>query len=97
MYPDFKAEVHYLTDSTLHWKTTSADGKINEADEKMFYKKLNEHQFFLNWIEADGISISQVIDTKAKTVTAFGTVADEKSPRGKRSSMNLEGSFEFIK
>lgn len=97
VYPDFKAEVNYLSDSTLHWKTTSPDGKVNEADEKVFYKQLNDHQFFLNWIEADGVSISQVIDTKAQTVTAFGTFADEKSLRGKRSSMNLEGSFEFIK
>lgn len=97
VYPDFKAEVEYLSDSTLHWKTTSPDGKVNEADETVFYKKLNDHQFFLNWIEADGLSISQVIDAKAKTVTAFGTYADDKSPRGKRSSMHLEGTFEFVK
>lgn len=96
VYPEFKAEVSYLSDSTLHWKTTQPDGSVHEGDEQIFFKKLNDHQYFLNWIEQDGLSISQVIDVKAKTVTAFGTFADDKSPRGKRSSMNLEGTFEFI-
>lgn len=97
VYPEFKAEVNYLSDSTLHWKTTTPDGKVNEGDEKIVYKKLNDHQYFLNWIEKDGLSISQVIDTKENSVMAFGTYADEKSPRGKRSGMTLEGSFEFEK
>lgn len=96
-YPEFKAEVSYLTDSTLHWKTIYPDGKIEHGDEKVFLKKINDHQYFLNWIEETGLSISQVIDVKAGTVTAFGTYADEKSLRGKRSSMNLEGTFEFVK
>ncbi len=97
VYPDFKAEVSYLSDSTLHWKTTTPEGLVNEGDETVFLKKLNDHQYFLNWIEQDGLSISQVIDLKAKTVTAFGTFADEKSSRGKRSGMNMEGTFEFVK
>lgn len=96
-YPEFKAEVSYLSDSTLHWKTTTSEGKISEGSEKVFYKKLNDHQYFLNWIEQDGLSISQVIDVKEGKVTAFGTFADDKSPRGKRSSITLEGTFDFVK
>lgn len=97
VYPQFTAEVSYLTDSTLHWKTTTPDGKISEGEEHVFLKRLNDYQYFLNWIEKDGLTISQVIDVKASKVTAFGTYADENSPRGKRSGMRLEGSFEFVK
>lgn len=96
VYPEFKAEVSYLSDSTLYWRTTMPNGQVNEGHENMFFKKLNNYQYFLNWIEQDGFTISQIIDLKAKTVTAFGTFADEKSQRGKRSSMKLEGSFEFV-
>lgn len=96
-YPEFKAEVSYLTDSTLHWKTTANNGEIAEGTEKIFAKKLNENQYFLNWIEKDGTSISQIIDLKEKKVTIFGTFEDENSERGKRGSMNIEGNFEFIK
>ncbi|SFC37106.1 hypothetical protein SAMN05421780_10512 [Flexibacter flexilis DSM 6793] len=96
-YPTFKAEVSYLTDSTLHWKTTSSDGKVEEGTEQVFLKKLNEHQYFLNWIEETGFTVSQVIDVKAGQVTAFGSFADAQSPRGQRSSVNLEGHFRFVK
>lgn len=97
VYPEFKAEVSYLSDTTLHWKTTTPDGKITEGDEKIFYKKLNDNQYFLNWIEQDGLTISQIIDVKEGKVYAFASYTDEKSPRGKRNSMNLEGTFEFVK
>lgn len=95
-YPDFKAEVTYSSDSTLHWKTT-ANGTSSEGDEKIFYKPLNDHQYFLNWIEKDGFSVSQVIDLQAKKVTTFSTFADEKSERGKRESANMEGTVELLK
>ncbi|OPC66496.1 hypothetical protein BAY13_17345 [Elizabethkingia bruuniana] len=96
-YPDFKAEMSYLTDSTLYWKTTRPNNITGEGNEKIVFKKLSNHQYFLSWIEQSGFTISQVIDTKAKTVTAFGSFADENSNRGQRSGIGLEGSFEFVK
>ncbi|MDO5607722.1 MAG: hypothetical protein Q4G08_04610 [Capnocytophaga sp.] len=96
LYPEFKAEVSYLTDSTLHWKTILPDGTIDEGNEDAVIKKLNKHQFFLNWIEKDGTSISQIIELKDNSVFVFCTFADEENPRGGRSSAVLEGSFEFV-
>ncbi|PXY42446.1 hypothetical protein DMB65_03350 [Flavobacterium cheongpyeongense] len=95
-FPEMIAEVNYLNDSTLHWKTTSKEGIVVEGYEKMYYKKLTDNLHFLNWIEKDGWTVSQIIDTKAGTVKAFWSFADEKSQRGKRTSMFVDGKFEFI-
>lgn len=97
VYPQFKAEVSYLTDSTLQWKTTDNNGVVHEGTETIVYRKLADNLHFLNWIEQDGLTISQVIDTKKGTVHAFASMKDEKSTRGNRSAMTLDGTFEFIK
>ena len=94
-YPDFTAEVSYLSDTTLHWKSVNSQGKAAEGDEKISYKKLNESLFFLNWIEEDGLTVSQVIDLKQKKVTSYVSFAEENSNRGKRAAIFLEGTFEF--
>lgn len=96
-FPEMIAEVTYPNDSTLHWKTTDSKGVVAEGDEKMDYKKLTHNLHFLNWIEKDGWTVSQIIDTKEGTVKAFWSFADEKSLRGKRTSMFVDGKFEFAK
>ena len=96
-FPEMTAEVKYLSDSTLHWKTTDNKGVVAEGDEKIDYKKLTDNLHFLNWIEKDGWTVSQIIDTKEGTVKAYWSFADEKSLRGKRTSLFVDGKFEFIK
>lgn len=94
-YPDFTAEVSYLTDSTLHWKSKNGEGKVAEGHEKVSYKRLNKTQFFLNWIEQDGVTVSQVIDPEQKKATSYVSFPDENSKRGNRTAMFIEGVFEF--
>ena len=96
-FPEMTAEVKYVNDSTLHWKTTDSKGIVAEGDEKMDYEKLTDNLHFLNWIEKDGWTVSQIIDTKKGTVKAYWSFADEKSIRGKRTSMFVDGKFEFVK
>ena len=96
-FPEMKAVVHYVNDSTLHWKTTDKNGIVAEGDEKMNYEKLSENLHFLNWIEKDGWTVSQVIDSKKGTVKAFWSFADETSLRGKRRSLFVDGTFAFAK
>lgn len=96
-FPEMSAEVKYVNESTLHWKTTDSKGVVLEGDEKMDYQKLTDNLHFLNWIEKDGWTVSQIIDTKKGTVKAFWSFADEKSLRGKRTSMFVDGKFEFVK
>lgn len=96
-FPEMRAEVTYHKDSTLHWKTTDKNGLINEGDEKMDYKKLSEDLHFLNWIEKDGWTVSQVVNTKDGTVKSFWSFADDSSPRGKRKSLFVDGKIEMVK
>ena len=97
IYPKFIAVAEYLTDSTLHWKTTdNKTGTVATGDEKMVYRPLGNGLFFLNWIEQDGLTVSQVIDLNQMTVTGFGSWHDEESERGRRSGGLLEGSLEFV-
>lgn len=93
-YPDFSAEVQYLNDSTVHWKAVDKSGKTNEGTEHVSYKQLSGHLYFLNWIEKDGLTVSQVINTKDGEVDAFLSYKDDKTAAG-RSSQFLKGKFEF--
>lgn len=93
-YPDFSAEVQYLNDSTVHWKAVDKTGKTNEGMEHISYKQLNGHLYFLNWIEKDGLTVSQVINTKEGEVDAFLSYKDDKSSAG-RAAQFLKGKFEF--
>jgi hypothetical protein len=95
-FPEMKVETSYLSDSTLHWKTTNNKGVINEGDESVSYEQLTGNLHFLNWIEKNGYVISLVINTKERKVKAFWSYQDE-SARGKRSSAFTDGKFEFVK
>lgn len=91
-YPELTAEVHYIAENQIHWKTTDPQGNTAEQTNELTYKVINEHLFFLNWIEDDGTTVSQTIDTKGNSVKAYLTFSDEN---GKRVSQYLEGKFEL--
>lgn len=94
-YEKFQAEVNYLNDSTLHWKTVDAKGAVAEESEHVFYQKLNDHLYFLNWMEDSGLTVSQVIDTQDMKVTAYLTYKDTTSLSGRKTEF-LHGKFEYI-
>jgi hypothetical protein len=96
-FPEMKTEVSYISDTTLHWKTTDSKGIVAEGDENINYEKLSDNIHFLNWIEKDGWTVSQIINTEEGKVKAYWSFNNDKSPRGKRSSMFVDGKFEFVK
>ena len=93
-YPGLTANVKYLNDSTIYWKTTDEKGSVAEGTNRMVVKKIDGTKFFVSWIEKDGTTVSQVIDLEKKTVEAFLTFDDAK---GKRVAQTLEGTFEVDK
>lgn len=94
-YPDFKADMAYLNDSTLTWKTTDADNKVAEGTEHFAYRKVGGNVFFLNWIEKDGTTVSQVIDINKKKVYVYLSYSDSEKGRGGRSADLNEGTIEL--
>ena len=93
-YPGLTANVKYLNDSTIYWKTTDEKDSVTEEINQMVMKKIDGTMFFVNWIEKDGTTVSQVIDVEKKTVEAFLTFDDAK---GKRIAQMLGGTYELDK
>lgn len=93
-YPGLTTNVKYLNDSTIYWKTTDEKNSVAEETNRMVMKKIDGTMFFVNWIEKDGTTGSQVIDVEKKTVEAFLTLDDAK---GKRIAQMLEGTYELDK
>lgn len=93
-YPGLTANVKYLNDSTVYWKTTDEKDSVAEGTNRMVMKKIDGTKFFVSWIEKDGTTVSQIIDLGKKTVEAFLTFDDAK---GKRIAQTLEGTFEVDK
>ena len=93
-YPGLTANVKYLNDSTIYWKTTDEKDSVAEGTNRMVMKKIDGTKFFVSWIEKDGTTVSQVIDVEKKTVEAFLTSDDTK---GKRIAQMLEGTYELDK
>lgn len=95
VFPDRTAEVEYVDEHTLHWKTTDKNNVVLQGTENIDYVQISEHQFFVNWIENTGFTVSQIIDTKTGEVRAFWSFNDAKSQSGGRSSTFVQGTFEF--
>ena len=93
-YPGLTANVKYLNDSTIYWKTTDEKDGVAEGTNRMVVKKIDGTKFFVSWIEKDATTVSQIIDLEKKTVEAFLTFDDAK---GKRIAQTLEGTFEVDK
>jgi hypothetical protein len=94
-YPQLTLYMNYLSDHSLHWKAVYGDGTVQEDEEKMVYQKLTDHLFFLNWIEKDGRTISQIVNPKNGTVKTFSTYFDENSDRGQRSAIVGDATFRY--
>lgn len=93
-YPGLTANVKYLNDSTIYWKTTDEKGSVAEGTNRMVMKKIDGTKFFVSRIEKDGTTVSQIINLEKKTVEAFLTFDDAK---GKRIAQTLKGTFEVDK
>lgn len=93
-YGDMQAEVDYLSESSLHWAIKLPDGTQTEGNEEVSYRRLSPSSFFVSWIEADGTTVSQVLDLRTKSVQAYLTMAADStqaSARGGRQGQLLEG------
>lgn len=91
-YPMMTAQVHYLSDKQLEWKTIDKEGNVATGKENISYKRLGPDKFFLNWIEEDGVTVSQVLDMKKKIITVFMSYADKEHGRGGRAAEFFEGT-----
>lgn len=92
-YPDFDAEIDYISTKKLHWKTIQKDGEIAEGTETIFYEQISPKEFFINWIERDGLTVSKIVNVETGEVNAFISYKNESDIRNKRSGVLLQGNW----
>lgn len=92
-YSGMIAKVHYVSEKEVHWQTFENEIKTGEDTEEMDYYRLNDYQFFVNWIEKDGTTVSQIIDLKNHTVRVYLTYEDSNTIAGRMAQV-LAGKVE---
>lgn len=95
-FPDSHAEVRYTAQGDMFWRVQDAQGRVSEGREHLSYLQVSDSLHFLNWMEKNGFTVSQVIDTSQGTVQAFWSLADTRAGGGQRTSMFVEGRFRFF-
>ncbi len=93
-YPGMVANVKYLNDSTIHWKSIDENDSIDEQTKAMKMKEIGNGKFFISWIGNYGVTSSQVVDLNKKTFIEFYTSADIL---GNRVGQMIEGKYELDK
>lgn len=91
-YGSMTVKASYQNDNKLHWEVDSTMG-----DETISYRRLSPSSFFVNWIEQDGTTVSQVIDLSKHEVSAYITVpSTDSTARGGRSATMLQGKVSVL-
>lgn len=79
-YGDNVYQVSIKSENELHWKCIKGDENGKEADETYAVQRLNNQSFFISWVEADGLGVSQVINFEEKTVHCYLKIDKEIIP-----------------
>ena len=70
-YGDDVYRLNFISENQLHWKCLKGDEKGAKANETYATQQLNDHTFFVSWIEENGLGVSQVLNLKKNTVNTF--------------------------
>jgi len=87
----------YLSEKELRWDALGeiAEGEAPFGTEPYWAYYIAPGIYNVNWIEADGMTASQILDFNTNKVYAFLTWADESS-RGGRDQILQKGVFELV-
>lgn len=88
--------VEYLSDRHLHWLSRDSVHGEKEGEDRYHAQHIEPHIFFVNWVEADGTTISQVLDLKARTCQAFINSNVYSHDRRERKTVVLTGRIARI-
>ena len=84
--------VEYASEEQLKWTSIGvSDGGPTEETDSYHAYQLGEGRYFVNWVEAGGMTVSQVLDIEAGTVQAFLTWPDEPA-HGGRGTLLQQGT-----
>ena len=82
-YPGMVANVKYLNDSTIHWKSIDENDSIDEQTKAMKMKKIDNGKFFISWIGDYGVTSSQFYTSEDILGNRVGQMIEGKYELGK--------------
>ena len=95
-FPTNSSTIEYISDDHLFWSSRDSVHGHKESEDTYHAVRIDSSVFFVNWVEADGTTVSQVLDLKARTCQAFITSNVYSRDRTLRSTSVLSGSIEKI-
>ena len=95
-FPTNNSTVEYISNSHLFWSSRDSVHGRKEGEDTYHAVRIGSSVFFVNWVEADGTTVSQVLDLKDHTCQAFITSNVYSRDRTLHSTSVLSGSIEKI-
>ncbi len=86
----------YLSENELKWEAIHEvePGEAPEGVEPYSYCVIADGIYNVNWIEAEGLTVSQILNFNTNQVVAFLTWEDD-TKRGGRDQLLQKGTFEW--
>ena len=88
-FPENVSTVEYLSHKHLFWKSKDSVHGSKEGEDNYSVIRIGKSVFFVNWVEADGTTVSQVLDLDERPCLAPSrrsrmpiTCSSTNSPRG---------------
>jgi MoaF-like len=89
----YEFDVHYLSADRLQWRATAGPTVGASGLESIHSMQVAPGVFWLNWVEADGTTLSQLVNVPDLTITAFMTFA---GAAGGRDSIYHSGKLTIL-
>ena len=96
-FPTNSSTVEYISDDHLFWSSRDSIHGYKEGEDTYHAVRIDSSVFFVNWVEADGTTVSQVLDLKEHTCQTFLTSNIFSKKKDKRVTVVLSGTIEKIK
>ena len=95
-FPTNSSTVEYISDDHLFWSSRDSIHGYKECEDTYHAVRIDSSVFFVNWVEADGTTVSQVLDLKEHTCQTFLTSNIFSKKKDKRVTVVLSGTIEKI-
>ena len=95
-FPTNRSTVEYISDDHLFWSSRDSVHGYKEGEDTYHAVRIDSSVFFVNWVEADGTTVSQVLDLKEHTCQTFLTSNIFSKKKDKRVTVVLSGTIEKI-
>lgn len=70
-FPTNESVVEYISPQHLYWSSRDSVHGYKEGEDRYHALQIEPHVFFVNWAEADGTTVTQVVDLQQRTCQAF--------------------------